>query len=175
MKQNWLEWLNVNMILVRDIKPLNCLEYLHLKHLGRVMDDFTSQIVVVICVQHGGLLWVFLFFFYCLFHWTHLILFLVLYHNLHYIYRESEISTGLVGGWGRTRHWAKTDGFWMIFMFTFLLLVNLVHEGKYEFNILPSVCIFSHASNSGSLISSGYLLNASVNTCKLFVNLDDFG
>ena len=63
----------------------------------------------------------------------------------------------------------------MIFMFTFLLLVNLVREGKYEFNILPSVCIFSDASNSGSLISSGYLLNASVNTCKLFVNLDDFG
>lgn len=63
----------------------------------------------------------------------------------------------------------------MIFMFTFLLLVNLVREGKYEFNILPSVCIFSHASNSGSLISSGYLLNAFVDTWKLFVNLDNFG
>ena len=115
------------------------------------------------------------FFFLLFFHWTHLILLLVLYHNLHYIYRESEISTGLVGGWGRTRQWAKTYGFWMIFMFTFLLLVNLVQEGKYEFNILPSVCIFSHASNSGSLISSGYLLNAFVDTWKLFVNLDNFG
>lgn len=56
----------------------------------------------------------------------------------------------------------------MTCMFTFLHLVNLVREGKY--NAIFYFITFSHASSSGSLFSSVDLLNASVDTQKLIVS-----
>lgn len=47
-------------------------------------------------------------------------------------HRVNAILIDLAGGWEGTPQWAKITGYWMICMFIYLLLVNLIWGGLFD-------------------------------------------